>query len=58
MYSSGEPIITRKQLMDECEEELAQYLQMLVEDVLCTNYAIEAARLIVKRIIEEVSDDE
>ena len=57
MYSPGEPIITRAQLMEECQEELAQDLQMLVEDGLCTNYSIEAARNIVKRIIEEVSDE-
>ena len=60
-YSSFEPAVSRAQHSEEMisddAKELAEIIQDAVEEVCGVNYDIDAARLIVKRIFEEISDD-
>ena len=60
-HSSFEPAISRRQHSEEMiadhAKELAEIIQDAVEEVCGVNYSIDAARLIVKRIFEEISDD-
>ena len=61
-YSSLDPGISASQHSEEMiaddAKELAEIIQDAVEEVCGVNYDIQAARLIVKRIFEEITDDE
>ena len=57
-HSSFEPNVShsqhREEMMTDDAKELAEIIQDAVEEVCGVNYDIEAARLIVKRIFEEI----
>ena len=59
-HSSFEPAVSRAQHSEEMisddAKELAEIIQDAVEEVCGVNYDIQAARLIVKRIFEEISE--
>ena len=59
-FSNSEPGINasqhREEMISDDAKELSEIIQDAVEEVCGVNYDIDAARLIVKRIFEEISE--